>query len=201
MLAYVFWHWKRAGVDDDEYESRQRAFHAALAAAPPRGFSRSHSFAIVGAPWANEGGPAWEDWYLVGDATALDALNEGAISATRTAPHDAAASVAAAGTAGIYRLRLGAPTSPRSVSWFAKPPGMRYDELNTRLTPCIIATSDAALWMRFMVLGPAPEFCLQSREPLAIPPPFTGCSIALRAIWPDRAAATARITASTAERR
>ena len=41
MLAYVFWHWKAAGVAAGDYENRQRAFHAALAAEPPPGFHGS----------------------------------------------------------------------------------------------------------------------------------------------------------------
>ena len=35
MLAYLFWHEPRAAVDPDGYEARLRAFHDALAAAPP----------------------------------------------------------------------------------------------------------------------------------------------------------------------
>lgn len=38
ILAYVFWHWPRPDASTDDYESRQRAFHASLAASPPRFF-------------------------------------------------------------------------------------------------------------------------------------------------------------------
>ena len=65
LLAYVFWHWKQAEVTTREYATRQRAFHAALAAAPSSGFLGSFSIALAQAPWAAGGGEAYEDWYLV----------------------------------------------------------------------------------------------------------------------------------------
>jgi hypothetical protein len=34
LLAYVLWHWTRAEISTQEYASRQRAFHAALASSP-----------------------------------------------------------------------------------------------------------------------------------------------------------------------
>src|ERR1700752_4970973 len=105
MLAYVFWHWRRPGGPAADYEALQRRFHAALGAAPPAGFLGSRSLAVMNAPWAAGGGEAYEDWYLVADSAALDPLNDAAISASRQAPHDAAAAAAAGGTAGLPRLR------------------------------------------------------------------------------------------------
>ena len=182
MLAYVFWHWRRAAVTAADYERRQRAFHDALAAAPPDGFLRSSIVGLRGAPWANAGGEAYEDWYLLRDSSALDVLNDAAISASRSAPHDAAAAVAEGGTAGLYRLRFGAAEeTPRFAHWFAKPDGMRYDELHGELAP-IAERAGATLWCRQMVLGPSPEFCLWSRERVALPSRLAGVTIALRAV-------------------
>src|SRR5205823_11608197 len=101
VLAYVFWHWRRPNVSTSDYALRQRTFHAALAAAPSAGFLRSFSRRLSGASWANDGAEAYEDWYLVDDYGALGELNQAAISASRSAPHDAAAALAAAGTAGL----------------------------------------------------------------------------------------------------
>src|SRR5947209_302970 len=95
LLAYVFWHWRQAEIAARAYETRQRAFHAALAAAPPAGFLGSCSVALSHAPWVAGGGDAYEDWYMVQDFSALGLLNEAAVSASRAAPHDAAAAVAA----------------------------------------------------------------------------------------------------------
>lgn len=182
MLAYVFWHWRRAEVPAAEYERRQRAFHDALAAAPPDGFLRSSVVRLRGAAWANAGAEAYEDWYLLRDSASLDALNDAAISASRAAPHDAAAAVAEGGTAGLYRLRFGAAAEvPRFAHWFAKPGGMRYDALHAELAP-IAERAGASLWCRQMVLGPSPEFCLWTREPIALPPPLAGATIALEAV-------------------
>jgi hypothetical protein len=184
MLAYVFWHWRRPDVPAADYERLQRSFHAALAQSPPPGFVGSHSAAITGAPWAAAGGAAYEDWYLVDGSADLDPLNDAAISAPRRGPHDAAAAVAAGGAAGLYRLRAGEPPAdPGAAAWFAKPAGMSYAALYEALE-ALARSTPAALWGRQMVLGPTPEFCLQSETPVRMPEAFAARTIALAPVWP-----------------
>lgn len=114
----------------------------------------------------------------------LEALNEGAITASRQVPHDAAAAVAAGGTAGVYRLRLGEPlAAPKFAHWFAKPPGVSYTALLEWLGP-VTAGCTGALWMRQMTLGPAAEFCLHAPESVTLEPGLTSLTIALRSVWP-----------------
>lgn len=186
MLAYVFWHWRRPGVAPAAYEALQRRFHRALEAAPPDGFLASRSVAIVGAPWAADGGEAYEDWYLVKDSAALDPLNAAAVSASRQGPHDAAAGVAQGGTAGLYLLRLGpANDPPLAAAWFAKAPGMSYGSLYTVLAP-VVEAEGGALWGRQMTLGPAPEFCLHTRRPVVLPEAIGSLTLSCRPIWPER---------------
>lgn len=169
MLAYVFWHWKQAGIAAQDYENRQRAFHAALAAAPSAGFLGSFSVSLAHTPWAADGGDAYEDWYLVQDFSALGLLNEAAVSSSRAAPHDAAAAVVAAGAGGLYSLRRGAALrQPQYAYWFAKPDGMLYGDLFAQLAP-VVDHVQGALWMRQMVLGPAREFCLHAVAPVHMP--------------------------------
>lgn len=183
-LAYAFWHWKRSEVSQDGYEQRQRAFQAALAAHPPRGFLRGTTLRIRGAPWAASGGPAYEDWYLVEDMAALERLNDAAVTGSRQAPHDTVASWAAGGIAGLYGLRVGAPLlRPGYASWFAKPAGMGYPALFDALAP-LLAPGDAALWSRRLTLGPTPEFCLHSTAPLELPAGFEPQRFLLEPVWP-----------------
>jgi len=183
LLAYVFWHWPRPGVSAAEYAGRQRAFHAALAAERPSGFEGSFSSALS-VPWANAGGEACEDWYLVRDFAALGSLNEGAVSASRAAPHDAAAAVAGGGTGGLYRLRFGtAPRAPGYAHWFSKPEGARYAEFLSDLEPRV-GRAAGALWMRQLTMGPATEFCLHASEPVALPDAVRARVVALRPAWP-----------------
>jgi hypothetical protein len=185
MLAYVFWHWRRPEVSAADYKQAQRRFHAALAEQPSPGFLRSCSIAITGAPWAAAGREAYEDWYLLQGSGALDPLNAAAISASRQAPHDAAAALAAGGTAGLYSLRSGTPgPPPRTATWFAKPAGMAYGELLAMLEP-LVRQSGAALWGRQMTLGPALEFCLHTGSPVALPRPLAGLALDCRAVWPS----------------
>jgi hypothetical protein len=184
MLAYVFWHWRRPTAGAADYEAAQRRFHAALGAAPPPGFVRSFSVAFEGAPWAADRGEAYEDWYLLEGSAALDPLNAAAISASRQAPHDAAAALAAGGTAGLYSLRQGEPvTAPAVLTWFAKPDNLPYRDLFAMLDP-LTGRAGAALWCRQMTLGPALEFCLHSRVPVALPASVTPVTIRSRPVWP-----------------
>jgi hypothetical protein len=185
MLAYVFWHWKQPAVDTQQYERWLRAFHTALAGDPPNGFIQSFACAIAGAPWAAQGLAAYEDWYLVRDSAALDALNDAAVSARRQAPHDIVAGAVAGGTAGLYRLRQGEPPDapPRVATWLAKPDEMAYAEFFEILRP-LTTDRHARLWGRQMVLGPTLEFCLHSVEPIQLPESFTGRVIELRVVWP-----------------
>jgi hypothetical protein len=183
MLAYVFWHWRRADVPAASYESVQRRFHAALGAVPPAGFLGSRSLAIAGAPWADGGNEAYEDCYLLEGSAALDPLNADAVSASRQDPHDAAAAVARGGTPRRDQLRLGrAGAPPRAATWFGKPPGLRYTAMFALLEP-LVRAEGAALWGRQMTLGPALEFCLHASRPVALPSPFVPVPILCRTVW------------------
>ncbi len=187
MIAYVFWHWPRPDVSAAAYERLQHAFHEALARAPSPGFTGSASAALQGAPWANQGGRAYEDWYWLHDSAALDPLNDAAVTASRQRAHAAAAAAAHGGTAGLYALRLGAPLpSPQHGYWFAKPAGVRYEEVWQALQP-VIETAQAALWMRRMVLGPAPEFCLQTEHGIDLPTGYPALHVPLAPLWPAEA--------------
>ena len=182
-LAYTFWHWKQPQISATEYEARQRDFHSALAADPPSGFLCSVSSAVTGAPWANGGAEAYQDRYVIGDSSALDALDRAVASGMYRQAHDNAAAVAESGIAGLYRARIGVPLpAPRHAVWFAKPSGMSYDQLLARCEP-LVRPDDSVLWMRRMVLGPTPEFCLESMTPVTLPPELRGLALSLRPVW------------------
>lgn len=90
-------------------------------------------------------------------SAALDRLNDAAVTGPCRVPHDAVASLADAGTAGIYRLAAGDPLpNAEVVSWFAKPEGWSYEQLYERVRP----PAAAGLWVRHLVLGPTPEEAL-----------------------------------------
>ncbi len=187
MLAYVFWHWKQPDVTAEEYESRQCAFHKALSSAPPPGFLHSFCLALTGAPWAFDGGQAYEDWYFLDNYAALGKLNEAAVSGGRAGAHDAAAAVAAGGSGGLYGLRLGSVSAiPRYAHWFSKPNNVEYQRLFAELAP-IVKRARGRLWMRQMVLGPAREFCLHAAETVTLPAAFGTLVLPLRPVWPELA--------------
>jgi hypothetical protein len=168
-----------------EYETRQRAFHAALTGAPPPGFDGSFSVGLTHLPWEAGGGDAYEDWYLVKDFSALGLLNEAAVSNRRAVAHDAAATVAAGGSGGLYGLRQGAVLRyPLYAHWFSKPKGMQTAELFEQLSP-IVEQAQGALWMRQLALGSAQQFCIHSTKPAFVPAELSPFSILLRQIWPE----------------
>lgn len=163
MLAYVFWHWPQPDVSIADYESRMCAFQDALAAEGPRELRAARAWRIAGAPWLPSG-TGYEEWYLLDDTAALEALNTGAVSGPLAGPHNAVAALAAGGTAGLYQtpptISSGTPSNPgtldgATVRWFSKPAGLSYPGLYARL-----GDSLPRLWVRMMVLGPTPECCL-----------------------------------------
>ena len=186
-LLYVFWHWKRSCIEGAEYEAHQRSFHATFEAHPPEGFVCSSSSLIQGAPWANSGDVAYEDRYCLLDAAALDTLDQSVAVDPHREAHASAAKGAAGGSAGLYRVRLGVPLSgPRHAWWFARGPGMTYEDLVGLLAP-LIREGESVMWMRRMVLGPTPEFCLQSVAPLSLPLQLSTLQLRLQPLWPPRA--------------
>jgi hypothetical protein len=183
MLAYVFWHWTRDGIDAAAYEAALQRFYESLCDAPSAGLVSVSCDALRGAPWARDAADAYEDWYVVGSSADLDPLNDAAVSAARQAPHDAAAAIAGGGTAGLYRLRLGsAAVGAAHTAWFSKPAGWTYARLYDELQP-IVDRAGAALWGRQMTLGPAREFCLHSTAPVALPPGIDAVSPTRRAVF------------------
>jgi hypothetical protein len=158
MIGYFFWHWP-GGKALDVYERDLLAFHSALRAHHPDGFSCCTAARVAGAPWI-PGARGYEDRYLVDSFAALGTLNEAAVSAPLTVPHEAIARQAAGGIAGLYRLRFGDAASSvnRGAIWFSKPRGMTYPELDEALSSLL--QRGAALWQRQLTLGPTPEFCL-----------------------------------------
>jgi hypothetical protein len=153
MLAYVFWHWPRPGVDGHDYRERLARFHRALASSAPAGFHGSRAFDVGAVPGIATASGLVEDWYFVDDFAALGVINEAAVAAHTREPHDAAASFAAGGTAGIYKLCSPRVPDPRSAAWFAKPANTSYAAFFATVP------AGAELWQRQMTLGPAPEFC------------------------------------------
>jgi hypothetical protein len=156
-LAYVFWHRPGAEVSTSDYEARLAAFHAALQRTPPPGFGESCALRL------DDG--SYEDWYVVADWAALGTLNRHAVSGSRQPPHDAAAALAADGSAGIY-APLGTPAAPTQPygAWLAKPTGLGYAEFRAALPR-------GAAWQRQMTLGARGEFTLRAEEPLDLPWP------------------------------
>ena len=109
-------------------------------------------------------GPAYEDWYAVDGWEALGALNAAAVRGARSQPHHAVAAQARAGAGGVYGLVDGPPElAATRTSWPGKPAGADRDAFHAQLSG-----PGRSLWMRQLVLGPAPEYAVRSGAPVAL---------------------------------
>lgn len=185
MLAYVFWHVPQPGQERDRYERLLRRFHEALAQDRPPGFVASTSYRLARIPWLPDQPAGYEDWYLMTGSAALDRLNEAAVSARRRLPHDAVAAVAGTGAGGLYRMRMGDPGehSHRVAAWFSKPDGDSYHTFYASLAPVVHGIA-GNLWIRQMVLGPTPEFCMHGTTVPDLPG-IDILQVALEPVWQD----------------
>lgn len=162
MLAYVFWHVRRADIAAPDYEAAHRSFHDALWRTPVAGL-----VSLRDVPWLEPRQEGYEDWHLLENSAALDVLNEAAVIGAREGVHERIAGMALSGTAGLYGLRLGVPIEPAMAYWMSKPAGMKYPDFYDTLRPLIDA--GCCLWGRRMTLGPTPEFCLHARAAVPVP--------------------------------
>jgi len=163
MLAYLLWHRPADGVERKAYEHACERFHRSLHHSPPAGFRDSAVFRTGEIPWLAGGG--YEDWYLLEDFTALGVLNEAAVAHGHRSAHDGVARRFGAGAGGLYGLLEGYPdlgASPLAV-WVARPLGAARQTLGELLGDGM-NPRHASLWRRGLVLGPAPEYCLLTRE-------------------------------------
>lgn len=151
MLAYVFWHQPRNGLDIVEYEEAQKAFHGALE-------MTSACFRLTELPFGEKGG-GYEDWYLVEGWKDLGELNSAAVDSVRRADHDRAASHAANGWGAVYSLLRGPASIPAGARWLDKPRDTATDQF-------VASLPEVTVWQRQMALGPAPEFCAISPVPV-----------------------------------
>jgi hypothetical protein len=191
MLAYVFWHWPQAHIDRDSYINHLIDFHQTLAANKPTGFHHSVVFRIRGASWLNTNDEAYEEWYLLDGSAAMDPLNEAAVSGVCEEPHNRVAREAADGIGGLYRLRAGQEelSKARYVIWLSKPAGVSYKDFYTTLQP-LTSQQGVALWGRQMTLGPTTEFCIHNKNPIELPPGYSGLQPQLTHIYSTNNSAT-----------
>jgi len=186
MLAYIFWHWRYPTVEETAYERRIVEFQEALRTQQPGGFQYSVVLKIERAPWVGRDEDLYEEWYVVENSAALDALNEAAVSGVCKEPHNQVAKDAAGGAGGLFRLRAGEAglATARVGLWFAKPAGMSYEALYKMLQSEVErAAGSGSVWQRQMVLGPAPEFCWHSAQDYRLPEGIECLDIPMKQIW------------------
>jgi hypothetical protein len=169
MLAYVFWHRPHPEVDRAGYEGAMLRFQATLTRRPSPGLIDAWSHRIDAVPWLGDQ-PGYEDWCLLQGSWAMDPLNGFAVAGDVQAPHDALAAQMAYGAGGLYALELGEACSAveSRAFWMIRPRGIQYRPV---LAAACAGISNATAWRRQMVLGPAPEFCVEVPASATFQPP------------------------------
>jgi hypothetical protein len=186
MIAYVFWHFGKTEIPMREYEPVLAGFHDNLRQNKPDGFLRSKVYRVKNLPWMDPHRIIYEDWYIVENFSALDALNLGAVAPRMKGPHDKIASFSDRGAGGIFRLKNEPePEYQATVAyWLTKPLDMTYEHFYTKLEP-FASHPQAALWTRQLVLGPSKEFCLHAPKELEIPLKKDILTRDLEQVWPQ----------------
>lgn len=169
-FAYVFWHWPRPGVSASSYEEKLRGFQRALSSSRPSGFVEALSFRVDALPWGPGDGPLYEDWYLVEDFASAGILNDAAVSGGTRRTHDSIAKDYLKGSGGIFKSISGGLSllEARYATWIEKAVGQSYQSYYDELAKGV-GDGRTDLWRRQMVLGPSPQFCVHSAEPLELP--------------------------------
>jgi hypothetical protein len=171
-LTYFFWHTPRAGVEESVYTARLARFQEELEALE-RGNSGLMAdpgcYRLDDVPWMNAGRPVYVDAYPLPGFAAMELLNSAAVTGVMAGPHADVASLFGSGAGSLYEMRFGIldPAVVAHGYWFSKPGGMTYPEINAILEP--FGVDGGAVFRRVMVLGPAPEFCVLSPQPVALP--------------------------------
>ena len=172
-IAYVFWHRPRPETPSSLFEAKLASFHEALNEARPRGFIEALSFRTNGLPWAGEQAVVYEDWYLVEDFAGLGVLNDAAVSGDVRAAHDSVAGDFMKGSGGVFKAVSGdlGLRQARFATWIEKSVGPSYQSYYEEVTK-VVGMSKTNLWRRQMVLGPSPQFCVQSADAISFPESF-----------------------------
>ena len=166
MLAYVFWHYPRAGINGLDYETALLEFQRVFRKAGD--CVGIQSFRLDAVPWFNAGSPSYMDWHVVEDSAKLDGVNAHAVSGERLIPHNAVAAMTGGSTGCLYRFEHSgcAIEEARRAVWLSKPDGMPYAEFRASLRP--LHRVGVSVLQRQMALGPGPEFCVLSIEELSL---------------------------------
>ena len=181
----MFWHSPVAGAPTESFEAKLASFHDSLNACKPDGFVEALSFRVAGLPWGHGQDLVYEDWYVVEDFAALGTLNDAAVSGPTRGPHDAVAKDFMEGSGGVFKLISGSLDlhQARFAAWIGKKIGPSYDSYYEDVSH-VVGESNTDLWRRQMVLGPSPQFCVHSVNPVSFPEEFRPLTVRLELLAP-----------------
>lgn len=170
MLAYLFWHTPKPEARQSEYEESLIGFARALAGTGCAGVRAVSNFRVSAVPWLGDRA-GYEDWVVVEGPSALADLNTVAVSGPMAAPHARVAQMMEVGHGGLHYHLWGdlAPQAADEAHWLSRPRGIDFRPVLRKITDG--ANQPVSVWRRFMVLGPATEFLVLGKRPLALKVP------------------------------
>ncbi len=183
MLAVVFWNARRESCSVDSYADALHRFHQELNGDKPHGFRFSTTYVVDALPWLSSKTEVYEDWYVMANFAAMDALDEAVIDTERLPAHRELMTQASTAYGGIFYLKSGPARMDKFsyAHWLPRPRGVAAEDIATQAKQRNPELK-CSVWTRAMALGPS-EYCLLGSEPIDGPEGIDVTQIKRRLFW------------------
>ena len=186
MIAYVFWHWRDPRIEEIAYQQLLINFHERLHRHKPSGFLDSAVFQMEQAPWSGMELETYEEWYILENSSAIDALRILMEKGRCKEHHERFKQWDTGGIGGLYSLQQEPLhfdcTMIQAAHWFSRPTGVTEEALQMMLQNQR-QQEPGYCWRRILLLGPAPEFCWQSSIDARYLDPLAPRRLNIQTIW------------------
>lgn len=183
MLAIVFWNTRKTDISRGRYETSLRAFHDALNSDKPDGFRFSTIFRVEGLPWFKSTSEIYEDWYVIRNFAAMDALDHAVMQTLAKAAHRDLMKSTAGASGAIVGLTKGVARVSHMTyaNWLYKPREVSADDFVDSVNRQL-PDGKCSLWTRAMALGPT-EHCLLSSGPANLSQKYRATVVRRTLVW------------------
>lgn len=184
MLAIVFWSTPKQNASLRQYEACLAEFHKTLNENRPSGFRYSNCHRTESLPWFESTRCIFEDWYVLSNFAAIDALDTAVVTTGSQNAHAELMTVTGAASGTILALSNGVvkATQTYRVTWLRKPGNMEAEDL-VRTVNERLPHQKCSLWTRSLGLGPI-ENCLLTSGRIDLEPQYRAIAVERDPLWP-----------------
>ena len=183
MIALVFWNSCREPAAAGAYRHALVEFHRSLNALKPAGFRYSATFETGSLPWFRSALPVYEDWYVLRDFAAIDALDRAVLDEAALSSHRFLMKNTGAALGTIVGLNAGPIRIHEfaAAHWLSRPGGVSMGDVvadATRAAP----GARCSVWTRALGLGPC-EHCILTTGEASFPPGCDAVCVRRSTVW------------------